>query len=126
MRTRRQGSAGVPRTYLVPIVKRIPNPAAVLADLGMDVGDEDARSGTASVTTFVRLTKAQMSKGRRRAWAERRARQKALARPVPASQSCARCKACVRGAVDVCPSCDASLIAVASDAGLGPSHRVAP
>ncbi|QBZ81017.1 Exonuc VIII superfamily incomplete domain containing protein [Pandoravirus celtis] len=60
-----------------------------------------------------------MAKGRMRAWTERRARQKALAQPVPASQACPRCKACVRAGPDACPSCAAPLIAIVSDATHG-------
>lgn len=108
----------VPRTYLVPIRKRIPAPGSVLVDLADDGNDgkdgDDAR--TTTVTTFVRLTKAQMAKGRMRAWTERRARKKALAHPVPASQSCPRCRSCVRAGPDACPSCAAPLVAVVSDA----------
>ncbi|AVK74833.1 hypothetical protein pqer_cds_411 [Pandoravirus quercus] len=125
MHARRQ-RARVPRTYLVPITKRIPAPGAVLAGLDRDGNDGDARDDRdddarmTTVTTFARLTKAQMAKGRMRAWTERRARQKALAQPVPASQACPRCKACVRAGPDACPSCAAPLIAIVSDATHGP------
>lgn len=119
MHARRCQRARVPRTYLVPIRKRIPAPGSVLADLADDGdGGDDAR--TTTVTTFARLTKAQMAKGRMRAWTERRARKKALAQPVPASQSCPRCRSCVRAGPDVCPSCAAPLVAVVSDAARDP------
>lgn len=112
----------VPRTYLVPIRKRIAAPGSVLAGLGDDGNDgndgDDAR--TTTVTTFVRLTKAQMAKGRMRAWAERRARKKALAHPVPASQSCPRCRSCVRAGPDACPSCAAPLVTIVADAARDP------
>ncbi|AGO84143.1 hypothetical protein psal_cds_420 [Pandoravirus salinus] len=119
----RRQQARVPRTYLVPITKRIRAPGVVLAaldrrDNGASARDDDDGDDqhTTTVTTFARLTKAQMAKGRMRAWTERRARQKALAHPVPASQSCPRCKACVRAGPDACPSCAAPLVAVVSDA----------
>ncbi|AVK77020.1 hypothetical protein pmac_cds_332 [Pandoravirus macleodensis] len=130
-----QPHSGVPRTYLVPIRKRVATPAAVLASLGV-YGNANARGAghaeqenehydadsdaTTTVVTFVRLTKAQMARGRRRAWEERCARRRARSQqPVPASQACGQCNATVYGAVDMCPSCGAALVhivaAVAAD-----------
>lgn len=125
----RARNSGVPRTYLVPIRKRVPNPAAVLASLGVyaDAGtrgdrraeqeeneQRDAECGeTTTVVTFARLTKAQMARGRQRAWEERCARRRERSRqPVPASQTCSACRAVVYGAVDTCPPCGAALVHV--------------
>lgn len=124
-----QSHNGVPRTYLVPIRKRVATPAAVLASLGV-YGGADVRGGggghgeqeesehcggdsdaTTTVVTFVRLTKAQMARGRQRAWEERCAQRRARSQqPVPASQTCGQCNATVYGAVDACPSCGVALV----------------
>ncbi|WBR14500.1 hypothetical protein pkur_cds_325 [Pandoravirus kuranda] len=119
--------SGAPRTYLVPIRKRVASPAAVLASLGICDGSGarsdhrteqenercDAVECDTTVVTFVRLTKAQMARGRQRAWEERCARRRERSRqPVPASQICGECGAVVHGAVDACPPCGAALVHV--------------
>nr|UDO47592.1 hypothetical protein [Pandoravirus massiliensis] len=121
--------SGVPRTYLVPIRKRVASPAAVLAlfeardgvdDRANQHGQEDVDcdAATTTVVTFVRLTKAQMARGRQRAWEERCARRRARSKPpVPASQTCDRCKATVYGAADTCPPCGATLAHVVGVTG---------